>query len=123
MNENEILNEVARLEAELKFVRDELEAEVSRRHAAAERLIKLTEEFLLLRDALICMVDTFSGMGSSLPGRAFGSGAIDKARKVMSELSNYPWGKGYVPDAVRAAMLETQPNKTERAPVKRGRLK
>ena len=43
----------------------------------------LRSEIAKLREELIRMIDTFSGMGSALPGPAFGSGAIAKARAVL----------------------------------------
>jgi hypothetical protein len=44
---------------------------------------KLNEQKAALREELLRMVETFDGMGSAIPGPAFGSGAIAKARKVL----------------------------------------
>ena len=56
-------------------IEDALQAEVER----------LTAENARLREELIRMIDTFSGMSSAIPGIAFGSGAIAKARDALDQ--------------------------------------
>lgn len=77
-SENEMLNEIKRLTAESEIQQGFF-------NAAMDRAEKAEAKIAMLREELLRMVETFDGMGSALPGPAFGSGAIAKARQVLRE--------------------------------------
>ena len=72
--------EIERLTLNLKLCKDD-STEMDRRRLAEDA--RLRAENTRLREELIRMIDTFSGMGSAIPGPAFGSGAIKKARAAL----------------------------------------
>jgi len=77
---NHLRAEVERLTVNLKLCKDD-STEMDRRRLAEDA--RLRAENTRLREELIRMIDTFSGMGSAIPGPAFGSGAIKKARAAL----------------------------------------